>query len=232
VDTHDLSTLGLDPPAARIVGDYLAALASHLPAGRRTRADILTEIADGLACDIEVRTARGEPAQAAATAAVAEIGDPRTLAMAFAGQLGPVAARRLGVGLVVTGPLVGLIWVTAYTVGGSDWPSRIVGVLSAVPLYLPIMAVTVPAATIAANGFGRYGQRRVLPPRVVTGAALVAAIGCVAGDLSLLTTAAVNHPTGLHTPTIFALAAAASGVRLSAATWAAHRILRLRAAVS
>ncbi len=231
MDTHDLNSLGLEPSAARVVDEYLAVFASYLPVGRRVRAGILAEIADGLVSATEVRTARGDPAQAAATEAVVEVGDPRKLAIAFAGQLGPAAAHRLGVGLVLTGPLVGLMWVTARTVGGSDWLSRIVDALSAIPLYLPILVVTVPAAVLAFTGSGRCAQRRALPPRLVTGAALAAAIGCVAGDLSLLT-AAASHPTSLHGPVVSALAVLVSVVRLSAAAGAGNRIRRLRAAAS
>jgi hypothetical protein len=229
VDAHDLSALGLDPPSTEVVGGYLAVLASHLPTGRRARAVILAEIADGLACAVEDRVARGEPAQAAATAAVAELGDPRTLAVAFARQLGLDAAHRLGAGLVVTGPLVGLAWVAARASGGSDWPARVAGVLSANPLFVAILTVTVPAAVIAITGSGRFARRRRVPPRRATGAALVAAIGCVAGDLSLLA-AAASHPP--DSPAFLTLAAMASLVRLSAASWASHRIVRLRAALS
>ena len=232
MDTVDLSPLGLEPAAARVVSDYLTVLGAHLPVGRRARAGILTEIADGLACAIEARTARGEPADRAAASAVADLGDPRRLALNFAGQLGPAAAHRLGLALVVSGPLVGLIWVAAHPAGGSDWPARVGAMLATVPLYPPILAVTVPAAVVAGAGAGWFARRRPVPRRLATGAALVAAIGCVAGDLSLLTVAAVSHPGGSHPPALVVLAAVASVVRLSGASWAGRRILRLRRAGS
>jgi hypothetical protein len=51
--------LGLDPADARIVGDYLAAVGSRLPIGRRTREEILTELAHGLACAVAEEIERG-----------------------------------------------------------------------------------------------------------------------------------------------------------------------------
>jgi len=226
----ELSSLGLEPAAARVVGEYLDVLGSHLPVGRRARIGIRAEIADGLACAIEGRMVRGEPARSAAVAAVADLGDPRELALAFAGQLGPVTAHRLGVALVGSGPLVGLIWVAARSDGGSDWPARVGTVLAAVPLYPPILAVTVPAAVVAIAGAGWFARRWPLPRRLVTAAAVVAAIGCAAGDLSLLTAAVVSQPVGRPAPALVVLAAAASVVRLSAVSWAGRRIVRLRAA--
>ena len=231
MEPRDLADAGLAPDADRIVGAWLADLDMQLPAGRRARKEILLEIADGLSCAIEEHTEQGQSAEAAARAAVAELGEARAVAAAFARQLGATAAHRLGAGLVLTGPLVGLTWVAAYA-AGADWPSRIVNVLSAMPQYPLILAVTVPAAMIAIAGAGSAARHMVIPPRVVTSAALVAAIGCVAGDLSLLSAAILGHNLIAGSGSLAAVAIAASLLRLSAAGWAGRRIARLRAGVN
>jgi hypothetical protein len=219
-------------PADRIIGAWLAELDSQLPAGRRARREILLEIGDGLRCAIEARVGQGQSAEPAARAAVAELGDSHTVAVAFACQLGVASAHRLGIGLVLSGPLVGLTWVAAYATAGSHWSSQISSVLSAMPQYPPILAVTVPAAIVASTGSGRAAPYLAVPPRVVTAAALVAAIGCVAGDLSLLA-AAIFGPNLVAGPGILAaMGIAASIARLSAAGWTGRRIARLRAAVN
>jgi HAAS len=233
MEPRDLADVVLVPAAARIVDGYLSELESRLRAGRRVRKEIVLEIADGLTCAVEEHMQRGQPADAAARTAVAELGEPRTLAAAFAGQLGSAAAHRLGAGLVVTGPLVGLTWVAAYATAGLNWSSQIVNVLSAMPQYPLILAVTVPAAMIAITGSGRAATHLVVPARVVTAAAIVAVIGCVAGDLSLLSAAVFGRNLIASGPAgLVAVAMAASVVRLSAVTWAGRRIARLRAGVN
>ena len=230
MEPRDVTGVGLTPVADRIVGAWLADLDSQLPAGRRTRSEILLEIGDGLSCAVEEHTRGGQSAEAAARAAVAELGDPRTVAAAFARQLGATAAHRLGAGLVLTGLLVGLTWVAAYATAGLDWSSQIVNVLSAMPQYPLILAVTVPAAMIAIIGSGWAARHLVIPARVATAAALVAAIGCVAGDLSLLSAAVLGRNLIAGPGMLAAVAIAASVARLSAAGWAGRRIARLRAA--
>jgi hypothetical protein len=232
MEPRDLAGLGSAPAADRIIGGWLAELDARLPAGRRARREILLEIADGLTCAIEENTERGQSAETAARAAVAELGDPRTVAAAFARQLGATAAQRLGAGLVLTGPLVGLAWVVAYATAGLNWSSQIATVLSAMPQYPPILAVTIPAAMIASTGAGWPARHLAVPPRVVTAAALVAAIGCVAGDLSLLSAAILSRHLIPAPGSLAVVAVAASLIRLTAAGWAGRRIARLRAGVS
>jgi hypothetical protein len=233
MEPRNLADAGLTPAAIDIVSRYLAELESHLPAGRRVRKEILVEIADGLTCAIEEHLRAGQSAEAAARAAMAEFGDSRMVAVAFSRQLAATAAHRLGAGLVLTGPLVGLTWVAAFATAGLNWSSQIVNVLSAMPQYPLILAVTVPAAIVAITGSGWAARHLVVPPRVVAGAAIVAAIGCVAGDLSLLSTAVLGRNLIAAGPaSLIALAIAASVIRLSAAGWAGRRIGRLRAGVN
>jgi hypothetical protein len=221
---RQLNAVGLDPAAAEVIGGYLTELEYRLPGGRRYRARILAEIADGLACAVLDRTDAGAESGVAARAAAAEFGDPRQLAAAFARQLGPVTAHRVGLALVATGPLVGMTWLAAYANG-------VAGLLSAMPQLVLILAVTVPAAITAAAGAGWAARHLALPARVVTGAALTAVIGCVAGDVSLLLTVILGHrPSALAHGGLLALAAVASGIRLIGAGWAGRRVSRLRVA--
>lgn len=233
MDARDLSALGLDPAAARVVGDYLAALEAHLPAGRRTREEILTELADDLVCAVAGGTGRGRPSEEAAREAVTQFGDPTTVAAAFTRQLAPVAAHRVGLGLVATGPLVGLIWVAAFASGEHGLPAQIGSLLSAMPIYPVILAVTVPAAMLAVTGAGWAARHLPVPAHVATGAAIVAAVGCVAVDVSLVGRAIVEAAAGAGPQSMLTFAAfAASLVRLSAAGFAGRRIARLRAAAT
>ena len=231
--------LGLDPADARIVGDYLAAVGLRLPIARRTREEILTELADGLACAVAEEIERGLAPGPAAHAAVRQFGEPAVLAAGFARQLAPAAAHRVGLGLVTTGPLVGLIWVGAASIGEvgaassgePDWPSRIGAVLSALPLYPLILAITVPAAMIAITGSGWSARRFPVFRRLVTGSAFVAVLGCIAGDVSLLSGAIFGGAAWAAAPPGLTLVAVAvSLMRLSVAGFAGSRVVRLRTA--
>jgi hypothetical protein len=231
VDPRHLNSLDMNPAAGEMISGYLAVLESELHTGRRYRARILAEIADGLACAVGERTDVGVAPAAAARSALAEFGDPRELAGAFARQHGTVTAHRLGMALVTTGPLVGATWLAAYGTGGAGLLWQAAGLLSALPQLAVALAVTVPAAIIAATGAGWAARRVKVPARAVTGAAVVAAIGCVAGDLSLLLTALLDHRlTGAGSVGLIVVAAVASVLRLSAAGWAGRRVAWLRAA--
>jgi hypothetical protein len=227
VDFRGLNALGLDPAAADVIGGYLAELECRLPGGRRYRARILAEIADGLACAVLDRTDAGAAPAATAREVVAEFGAPGRLAAAFARQLGPVTAHRVGLGLVATGPLVGLAWLAAYANGAVGLPARVAGLLGAMPQLVVILAVTVPAAITATAGVGWAARHLALPAGVVTGAALMAVIGCVTGDLSLLLSVILGRGQG-GGPLV--VAAAASVTRLIGAGWAGRRVARLRVA--
>jgi hypothetical protein len=224
MDPHDLNAAGIDPAAAAMIGGYLAALESGLPTGRRHRARILAEVADGLISTTLANTDAGSMPEDAAREAVIEFGDPRLLATEFARQLGPVCAHRIGVGLVATGPLVGLTWLAASA-------AQLASLLSAVPPLALILGLTIPAAIVASTGAGWAARRLSVPGQAVTAAAIVASIGCMAGDLSLLLATIAGHgPTAAGPAPMTAVAVTASTLRLSAAAWAGRRVARLRAA--
>ncbi len=221
--------LGLPSSAAVVVDGYLAELSAALPAGRAARSRIVTEVGDGLACAVTRAVCSGDDARQAAMEAVSECGDPHVLAAAFAAELAPTSAGRTGVGLLLGGPLVGLVWVAALGGQVAGWTAKVTAALSAVPVYPLILAVVVPAAIVAVAGSGRLGWRMTVPGRLVPGAAVVAVVGCVCGDVCLVSAADVQAglPAGW-----LAAAVAASVLRTVAAGLAARRVIRLRVAAS
>jgi hypothetical protein len=218
--------LRLPAEAAWIVDDYLAAVAACLPAGRRARQNMLAEIGDGLACAVDAHLADGAGPREAARAAVADFGDPRGLAGVLAHELAPATARWSGATLLVTGPLVGLVWVAAYRTRSANWLSNIAAVLSGVPVFQLVMLVAIPAALVAMAGPYVHG-RLTLSPGLIPIAAIIATSAVVLGDATLVGT------TLIHGRNISALIGAAiliSVIRASLAGVAMRRIVRLRAA--
>ncbi|MFG2045491.1 permease prefix domain 1-containing protein [Dactylosporangium sp. NPDC048998] len=112
----------MDPSVSDRIDSYLDAVTVVLPAGRRARAAIRAELADGLACAVEARVGRGAAPGAAAAAALAEFGPPAVVARAFARELLAASTHRTGRGLLLGGPLVGLLWVLAMPGAGRSWP--------------------------------------------------------------------------------------------------------------
>jgi hypothetical protein len=100
-----------------------------------------------------------------------------------------------------------------------------------VPPLALILGLTIPAAIVASTGAGWAARRLSVPGQAVTAAAIVASIGCMAGDLSLLLATIAGHgPAAAGPAPMTAVAVTASTLRLSAAAWAGRRVARLRAA--
>jgi hypothetical protein len=220
------------------VTDYLAAVAAQLPGPPSARAAVTDELRDGLMEALETHHARGCSPQEATAAAIAEFGDPDTVAAAFGPELGAVQARRVAVGLLVTGPLVGLTWIAAVVVNAlPPWRHQLTGPWLALPLVGLALAVAGPALglTVAATGrlgrrLGRVVDRATLPPT----AAAVAALAAVVADLTLLgiiTGHALTSPgSSMWAPVI--VAASASLTRVTLAGGAARRCLATRATLT
>jgi hypothetical protein len=165
---------------------------------------------------------------------VAECGDPATVAAGFAPELAAATGRRVGLGLLTTGPLVGSSWLllatTTWSWTGQEPPTVVGFVASLVGM---VLAVSVPAAVASVAVSGRLCRWLPAGPPTAATAAAVAAGACVAGDLVLLAgllvsmalAGGVAWPAGL-------LAAGLSVVRLSLAGRAARRCLSARAALS
>lgn len=222
---HGVGGPGLGPAAHRILDGWLDRLGGALPARSRLRARIVDELRDGLLSAAERRVDGGLDPVRAARAAVAEFGDPDTVAASFRGELTARAARRTGLALLVSGPLVGLAWLGAIV--PPLWPPRPVDLLGAHPLFVVALAVAVPAALLAVAATGPLGRRLPghRPPAVLAAAA---AIACAVGDGLLLVGllgAALAAPVVPGWP-VGALATALSLARLGLAAVAAHRCLR------
>jgi hypothetical protein len=128
-----------------LIEAYLADLRRRLPP------DIVAELSDGLAETYERETRRGLPASQAAASAIAEFGDPDTVAAAFVSvSPGRRAARRL----LATGPLVGGCWAAALLAR----PGSNVGMLPRAVLGTLVLA-TIGVLASAAIG-RRYARIR------------------------------------------------------------------------
>ncbi|MCP2323279.1 hypothetical protein HDA40_001786 [Hamadaea flava] len=218
MDPGDLTRLA--PTAA-----YLADLRRALPVRRAIRDALVDEVADGLCCAIETHVRVGVSPPDAATRAVAEFGPPEDIARSVLRQIAVTRSRHAGIGLVLTGPLVGTVWVA--TLGGpGDALARVGHVLTAAPLMVVVLAVAIPCAITAVSAAGMHAPSW-LPAGFSVPVALVALAACAAGDTLLLAYAAA---AGL--PGAVAIAALVSGLRLTAVAVAAVRLTRLRAATN
>jgi hypothetical protein len=221
------------------VADYLAAVTTQLTGPPSARAAVTDELRDGLLEALEAHRARG-CSQAEATAAViAEFGDPNTVAAAFGPELGAVQARRVALGLLATGPLVGLTWIAAVAVNTlPPWRHQLTGPWLALPLVGLALAIAGPALglTVAATGrLGRrlgegFGRRAALAPT----AAAVAGLAAVLADLTLLAILggqALASPGSLVWAPVI-LAASVSLTRVLLAGRAARHCLATRATLT
>jgi hypothetical protein len=148
----------------RLIRDYLAALGALLPA------EIVEELADGVAETYQHHLALGLAPQTAAHAALDEFGQPEAVAAAFTRQ---ACARRAARTLLGVGPVVGGFWAVAL-IGARAWDWTI-------PAALPVafaagLVVVITLLMTAAFCGGYRAARRA------AGAALV---GLVLMDLAL-----------------------------------------------
>jgi Transcriptional regulator PadR-like family len=225
---------GHDPVEA-----YLTAVASRLTGPAAARAAITDELRDGLLEALATHRTRGCSPQEATAAAIEEFGDPPTVAAAFGPELAAVQARRVALGLLVSGPLVGLTWIAAVAVNAlSPWRQQLTGPWLALPLVGLALAVACPALglTVAATGRlgsrlgGRLDRRASFPPT----AAAVAGLAAVLADLTLL---AIICGQALASPGSYVwapivLAVGASLTRVTLASRAARRLLVTRATLT
>jgi hypothetical protein len=227
-----------DSTSRDAVADYLAAVTAQLPGPAAARVAITDELRDGLLEALEAHQGRGCSQAEATAAAIAEFGDPDTVAAAFGPELGAVQARRVALGLLVTGPLVGLTWITAVAVNAlPPWRHQLIGPWLALSVVGVALAVAGPALglTVATTGrlsrrLGPVVHRATLPPT----AAAVAALAAVVADLTLVGIIAGHALTNPGSP-VWApvvLAASASLTRVTVAGRAARRCLATRAALT
>jgi hypothetical protein len=153
-------------------------------------------------------------------AAVADLGPPATVARAFASELATMQARRTLLAFLITGPLVGVWWLLVFA--PHPWPPSPDTLWAAVPI-LPLIGAGVATAVIILSTTGSL--IRWLPeagPRRALLAATGVAIGCLAGDLVVLSTLAARvFATDWHPALALAAAAiVASLIRIPFAGWA------------
>jgi hypothetical protein len=219
------------------VTDYLASVTAQLTGPPSARVAVTDELRDGLLEARETLQGRGCSQAEATAAAIIEFGDPGTVAAAFGPELAAVQARRVALGLLATGPLVGLAWIAAVVVNAlPPWRHQLIGPWLALPVVGLGLAVAGPALGLTVAATGRLGRRlgrvvhsATLPPT----AAAVAALAAMVADLTLLgiiTGQALSSP-GLYVWAPVVLAASGSLARVMLAGRAARRCLATRAAL-
>jgi hypothetical protein len=220
------------------VADYLGAVTARLAGPAAARVAITDELRDGLLEALEAHQGRGCSQAEATAAAIAEFGDPAAVAAEFGPELGAAQARRVALGLLVTGPLVGLAWIAAVAVNAlPPWRHQLIGPWLALPLVGVALAVAGPALGLSVATTGRLSRRLgpVVPRATLPlTAAAVAALAAVVADLTLLGIISGHALTGPGSP-VWApvvLAASASLARVTVAGRAARRCLATRAALT
>jgi hypothetical protein len=218
--------------AVAAVDAWVARFAAALTGPGPSRAAIVAEVEDGLRSAVAAKVAGGLVPSAAAGLAIAEFGEPGQVAAGFGPELAAASARRVGLGLLLTGPLVGSTWLAllALDVAGSGRPLQL-GIAPA--LLALVLAVAVPAAVVSVGLTGRLARWLPAGPRLAPATATVAASACVLADAGLLAglLAWSLRPGPAPALAPAALACAASLTRLTLAGLAARRCLSARTAL-
>ena len=150
------------------VADYLAAVTAQLTGPPSARAAVTDELRDGLMEALETHQARGcspgrrRPRRRSPSSATRAWSPPRS-------GRSSARCRRVGwqLGLLVTGPLVGLAWIAAVVVNAlPPWRHQLIGPWLALPLVGLALAVAGPALGLTVAATGRLGRRlsRVVRP--------------------------------------------------------------------
>ena len=230
------------PASAQLIESYLSQVAAALPGPARTRADIVAELRSGLLDAADAHRRAGLAPPAAAQAAVAEFGHPAQIATAFRPGIAAGQARHAAVTLLVTGPLIGLLWAAAARASHvgvrAAPPWQWAGAPPAAPIALPLIAavllITVWTALITLAATGRLTRWLPHRPRLAPTTAAIAGFGAATVDVILLATVASQLATAPATLAAApaAVAAFASAARLSLAARAARRCLAARATLA
>ena len=230
-------SLPREPGSGPALERYLAEFTAGLPGPARARAGIVAELRSGLLDAADAQRSAGLPPDRAELAAIREFGDPAGIAAAFRPEIAARQARRVALMLLVTGPLVGLLWIAeavsshAGAQSGRPWPwaAPAPGLLLAAAV-----GVTAWAAMIGIASTGRLTRWLPARPRRAPTAAAVAGFGAMGADgLGLMLLAAqIATAPGKLAPVLAAAAAAASLARLMLAGRSARRCLAMRAGLA
>jgi hypothetical protein len=206
------------------------------------RRDILAELRSGLLDAFDGHQVAGEPADAAAEAAITEFGDPRQVADAFRPHLAMQHARRVALTLVATGPLVGLLWIAAAVAShitlGHAPPWQWLGApplsFAAFPIVAAALLVTIWSALATVAATGKLTRWLPANPRMAAATAATTGFGATTVDLAIfaLLASQLARAPGTLAPLPVAVAAAASLTRLIFARRAARKCLAIRASLT
>ncbi len=233
---------GPPPPAAGPVEDYLAEVTARLPGPARAGAGIVAELRSGLLDAADAHRSAGLPPAQAARAAIREFGHPVQVADGFRAEIAARQARRVAIALLVTGPLVGLLWIA--TAAASHLGIRFAppwhqaglspGLRAGLQLVAVAAVVTAWAAILGIASTGRLTRWLPARPQRAPTAAAVAGFSAVGADglgLALLAVQLATAP-GRLSPALASAAAAASLARLMLARRAASHCLAARASLA
>jgi HAAS domain-containing protein len=229
-------------PGGQAVDGYLAEFSARLPGPARARASIVAELRSGLLDATDAHRSAGLPPAQATLAAIEEFGDPAQVAAGFRAEIAAGQARRVAASLLVTGPLVGLLWLATtaashLSIGpalGWHRAGVIPGLGVGICLVGVAAGVTAWSAMVGIAATGRLTRWLPARPRRAPTAAAVAGYGAVCADglgLALLAAGLATVPGKLSLLPA-AAAAAASLARLLLAGRAARHCLTLRASLT
>lgn len=186
-----------------VVAGYRAELATRLPDR------IVDELADGLTDTYTHHLDRGLSRAEAASAALAEFGDPDTVTTAF---VNASPSRRTARTLLATGPLVGAAWAAVLLVGHAwAWPVPFVW-----RLFFGALVLTVAATLASAARAHRYQRARHLT--------IGGCVGVLVLDVALLAYITTTNPMPMAWPLL--LAAPISAARIAFTIWTMRPVPR------
>jgi len=226
------------PCAQEAVEGYLAEVTARLPGPARARSDIVAELRSGLLDATDAHCCAGLPAAEAVHAAIGEFGDPAEIADGFRTEIAASLARRAAVAVLVTGPLVGVLWivtaVASHIAPHLQWADLSLGLRVGIALVVIAAGVTACGAIFGIAATGRLTRWLPARPRLAPAAAAVAGFGAVGADALGLALLAVQLVTaaGRLSPGLAAMAAAASIGRVAFAGRAARRCLAIRSSLT
>ncbi len=236
----DLDVPGLR--GERAVERYLAEVEARLPGPASAHSRIVAELRSGLLDATDTYQSAGLPPRGAAAAAVREFGDPGQVADGFLPEIAASHARRVATVLLVTGPLVGLLWLATAAASHPDiriavfwhWTTSSAALGAGIQLVGAAVAITVCAGAASIAVTGRLSRWLPAVPRRAPLAAAIAGFGAVGADgLGLVLLAAeLAVVPGKVSLLPAAAAGAASLARLLIAIRAACRCLAMRASLT
>lgn len=161
--------------------DYLAAIEAGIPRWLHGRRAAVAELADGLDDAITDYRRQGLTAPEATMQAIRESGPASMIADAFTTTLSAVHARHTALALLASGPLIGVVWLTALAPGRP--PTELLMKIPPLGLFI-LVSVVICAATLLATGPARF--RPIWVRRQPSRLAAAACACAVAGDVLLL----------------------------------------------